>query len=237
MPYERRWDLRQLDRKTILWRYMDFIAFLDMLVSKTLYLTRVDKLARLGDQFEGLFPDTVDLRGLFREEMTRRYNAEKARNGRRFYYANCWHANNSESDAMWKVYAKNDRGVAIRTTVERLKGSFDEAPEHIWIAQVRYENKWRGFLMKDPTLHACLTKRKPFVHEQEVRVIWFDKDAERNGRVGRDNARVQCNLNRLIETLYLAPTCSRWKPTVESVLRTYELDVRVVQSDLDRKRR
>ena len=51
--YEPRNGLVQLTLSDQLWRYMDFTKFLAILVTKKLYLTRVDKLAELGDKFEG----------------------------------------------------------------------------------------------------------------------------------------------------------------------------------------
>jgi hypothetical protein len=51
-------------------------------------------------------------------ELVRRY--EEAQED---FYANCWHMNDFESYLMWKAYA--DRGVALRTTYERVQGAFD----------------------------------------------------------------------------------------------------------------
>jgi len=201
-----------------------------MLVSQTLYLARVDKL---GDRFEGMFPK-VDVKGLLQDEMTRQYNAEKAKNGRRFYYVNCWHANESESDAMWKVYSNH--GIAIRTTVRQLQKSFGtKGSEHVWLLPVShdFEKGWKGFPLSHATLQACLTKRKPFVHEQEVRVIWWDEDTERAGRPPYDGIRVRCDTKRLIDSVYLAPTNGRWKETIQRTLESFGITAQVVPSDLD----
>jgi len=237
MPYERHNELEPLDLQDPLWRYMDFTKFVAMLVTKKLYLTRVDKLGELGDKFEGLFPiaPKSGFTGFFAEKDTQRYCTEKSKDAGRFYYANCWHGNDNESDAMWKVYVKCNQGIAIRTTFRRLRDSLKKAPGRIWIAKVKYltKHEWKN-LPDHPTLHACMTKRKSFEHEKEVRVIWFDKDAERSRRVGQEGKEVRCDLAKLIEKVYLAPTNSRWfKPVVESVLRTYGIETEVVQSDLD----
>lgn len=42
---------------------------------------------------------------------------------RRLTKVSCWHRADYESDAMWKLYAANRMGVAIRTTTERLGNS------------------------------------------------------------------------------------------------------------------
>jgi len=36
---------------------------------------------------------------------------------------NCWHANDCESEAMWRLYADNGKAVAIETSVDALKES------------------------------------------------------------------------------------------------------------------
>jgi hypothetical protein len=229
MPYERHNELEPLALQDPLWRYMDFAKFVAMLATKKLYLTSVDKLGELGDKFEGLFPIVPKFTGFFADKDRQRYYAEKNKDARKFYYVNCWHGNDNESDAMWKIYVKGNQGIAIRTTVRQLKSSLEESLEQIWIAKVKYLDKWKS-VPSNPTLHACLRKRKSFEHEKEVRMIWFDKDAKRSRR-GKE---VQCDLAKLIEKVYLAPTNSRWfKPVVESVLLAYGIEAEVVQSDLD----
>jgi len=237
MPYERHIELKPLVLKDLLWRYMDFAKLVAMLVTKKLYLTRVDKLCELGDKYEGSFPSAPKngFSGFFAEEDMQRYWKEKSKDARRFYYVNCWHGNENESDAMWKVYVKGNQGIAIRTTVSKLIDCLKEASEQIWIAKVEYLNKyeWKN-RPSDMNLHACRTKRKSFKHEKEVRVIWFDRDAERSQRMNQEGKEIECDLTKLIEKVYLAPTNNEWfKPVVENVLRMYGINVEVVQSDLD----
>lgn len=38
-------------------------------------------------------------------------------------FVNCWHLNEYESAAMWDLYLKNEEGVAIQTTFNRIKKS------------------------------------------------------------------------------------------------------------------
>jgi len=228
--------LIQLPLSDQLWRYMDFTKFVDILVTKKLHLTRVDKLAELGDKFEGSFLNRPEdgFTGISGPKHTARYDAEKDKDGRRFYYVNCWHGNDSESDAMWKLYVMGNQGVAIRTTVRQLKASLEESPEPIWIAKVQYLYKyeWKN-LPDNPTLHACRTKRKSFKHENEVRLIWLNKDAEHSQHAGKEGKKIQCDPSKLIEKVFLAPTTNPWfKPVIEDVLSKYNIDVEVVPSNL-----
>lgn len=242
IQYDPRKGLEQPALSDLLWRYMDFTKFMDMLVTKKLYLTRVDKLAELGDKFEGSFPilSQNSRSGFFDKEYKQRYDADaaKSKKSRRFYYVNCWHGNDCESDAMWKIYVKCNQGIAIPTTVRQLKTSLEEASESMWLAKVKYPPKyeWKN-LPDNPTLHAYLTKRKSFKHEEEVRVIWHDEAAERSHRAGQIGKRVKCDLTKLIEKVCLAPTNSptetRWfKSLVKAVLKEYNIKADVVPSDL-----
>ncbi len=57
------------------------------------------------------------------------FNSEKVKNGsddtevhkkiREIHFVSCWHENETESEAMWKLYLKSGDGVAIQTTVVR----------------------------------------------------------------------------------------------------------------------
>ena len=138
MPYVRNQQFEALELQQPLWRYMDFTKFVAMLVTKSLYLTRVDKLCELGDRFEGSFPNVPEkgLRGFFWKTDMERYYAEKNKDKKRFYYVNCWHSNNSESDAMWKIYVRGNQGIAVRSTFQRLRDSLQKAPQNIWIGKV-----------------------------------------------------------------------------------------------------
>ena len=237
MPYIRRQEFEALALKQQLWRYMDFTKFVAMLVTKSLYLTRVDKLGELGDRFEGSFPNAPEkgFRGLFVETDTERYNAERNKDGRRFYYVNCWHGNDGESDAMWKIYVKGNQGIAILSTFQRLRDSLQKSPQKIWVGKVNYLDKftWNS-LPSDPTLLACMAKRKSFEHEREIRLVWLDENAKRTGCTGQDAKEIACDLPVLIDKVYLAPHSSPWfKRVVENVLRRYRINVDVAPSDLD----
>jgi hypothetical protein len=222
-----------------LWRYMDFVKFMDMLITRKLYLIRVDKLTEFGDKHEGSFPVLLKSnQGFFAKEGKHRYRIYKNKKLQRFYYVNCWHGNDCESDAMWKVYVKSNQGIAIYTTVRKLKASLEGTPESMWLAKVQYPTKreWR-YPPDDQALQACVTKRKSFKHEEEVRLIWHNEAAEYSGYVGQKGKQVKCDLTKLIEKIYLAPTNNhtenRWfKEIVKKVLSKYNIKANVEQSDL-----
>ena len=122
----------------ILWRYMDFTKFVSLLDSSSLFFSRADLL---GDPFEGVWtkanietlPDryTADVAEIIRGSLP---NLHSLTSGN---FVSCWHWNEFESDAMWKIYAQLSAGVAIKTDFASLSGSFtDDQP--IYIGRVRY---------------------------------------------------------------------------------------------------
>ena len=86
------------------------------------------------------------------------------------YYVNCWHMNNSESEAMWRLYCPNNNGIAIQTTYKKLVES-TISDEYLHIGQVKYIDYESEVFPMDNVYYKLMHKRNSFVHEQEVRLI------------------------------------------------------------------
>jgi len=61
---------------------------------------------------------------------------------RRLMKISCWHRADYESDAMWKLYAAESKGVAICSTPDRMRAPFSRsssirsfATEDLWLVQ------------------------------------------------------------------------------------------------------
>ncbi|MBB1383764.1 DUF2971 domain-containing protein, partial [Shewanella sp. SR41-2] len=88
---------------------------------------------------------------------------------------NCWHSNRVESEAMWKLYSDDSKGIAIKTSVERLHNALKEQEfdKKIQIGKVKYLD----FSDTNLTPKCCvvdghispLIKRLSFSHENELR--------------------------------------------------------------------
>jgi len=221
-----------------LWRYMDFTKFVAMLVSEGLYLARLDQL---GDVYEGWIPKPLKRHygGFWGQEHMKRDRELRKRSSveRSRCYVSCWHANVEQSDAMWKLYQKGTEGIAIRTTCRSLQASLTDAPEELWIYGVEYADSEKKPTHAGSMLHACLTKRKPFEHEKEVRVVWYNRQRSKSHRKKSEldtGFYVKCKLATLIQQVYVAPTESPWfAPIVKDVLQKYGINARVVQSGLN----
>ena len=78
--------------------------------------------------------------------------------------------NDSESDAMWKIYSRGAVGVAIQSTVSRVMQSFDKATDTVYMSEVQYADPDK--LVEPDSIIApsdYIFKRSAFRHEQEVR--------------------------------------------------------------------
>ena len=121
MPYQTHLAfIEPKDRNARLWRYMDLARFLSILDKRALFFPSIATLSAL-DPYEGE-PAFIIL-----IESARSQGADELRRlrlqNRVFSHMNffsCWHMNDNESDAMWKIYLKFEEGVAIQSTVGRL---------------------------------------------------------------------------------------------------------------------
>lgn len=103
------------------------------------------------------------------------------------FYGQCWTLHKA-SDAMWRIYSPDRRGVRVRTTIRKLYESLRTAcgVNSHWqahIGRVRYLNKKEllDFCVRGVSLSAdgsgvaetLLVKRLAFKHELEVRLLYF----------------------------------------------------------------
>lgn len=217
-----------------LWRYLDLAKFIALLRDRTLYFSRADKL---GDAWEcalgaahnkdcwdrhflRVFTEAVrnpppgatfdksdeevqaEARGLLSamEASNRTAQAET--------FVSCWHENESESEALWRLYCPPPTpGVAIHTTFSELRKAFDEDLE-VDIGRVEYIDFRSQFSQID---HAIFRKRRSLSHECEVRAVFRQQLPKQITGVPR-----YVNLELLIQEVVLSPFAPAW---VESVVK------------------
>lgn len=180
-----------------LWRYMNFEKFEDLIKTQCLYFA---SLSQFDDKFEGSTPrlthrplevlkrlrqthaSTRRLTGtssIERIQYARQITAALEVSSRRGMqsllseiYVNCWHANEYESDAMWKLYSDRGPSVAIQTCFRKLRS---ELTENVDLGEVKYID-YDSAVFGDGTFERFWHKRKSFEHEKEIRaLIWKPK--------------------------------------------------------------
>lgn len=208
-----------------IWRYMDFTKFISMISRKTLFFVRTDFLE---DPFEGSYTlKTIEQRP---EWIKNNYNY-KPEKYKKFYFVNCWHMNDEESAAMWKIYTHNNEGIAIQSTIKRLIDCFSETAMDIYIGKIEYIDYKKDSFKDLNTLHPFLFKRKSFEHEKEIRAIIHDPKPE----IIIDNGvHIPVILEKLIDNIYLSPNSLKWfRDLVETMLIKYNITKKIILSDLE----
>ncbi len=209
--------LEPRDEDGALWRFMDFTKYVSMLHRRALFFARADQLP---DPFEGLYVPhhragapggEIDLR--LREEV----------------YVNCWHVNQHESAAMWRIYLKGDDGIALRTTASRLRDVLARGQETIYLGVVRYLDYEHERVPRGHEIHPFFCKRKPFDYEREVRALWRTRERSQDD-LGRY---FSVSLEHLIEEVVVSPLSEPWlEELVRSVTDRFELALPVVTSSM-----
>lgn len=221
-----------------IWRYMDFAKFISMLDKEALFFSGADKL---GDPFEGSFPkaNINKRRGVWTTQISGNAPPSLSEYYRLFVQRtaiNCWHLNDYESDAMWKLYLKSGEGIAIQSSIGRLIASLKKyAQSKIYVYRVEYVD-YETFKIPEDSLSPYFYKRISFKHENELRAVI---QIDREGQINADKipfingVYVPVDLEKLIERVYVSPTCPDWqKEATQSIIDQYELDRRVRRSKL-----
>jgi hypothetical protein len=131
------------------------------------------------------------------------------------FFGQCWTLKQA-SDAMWRIYSPDNKGVRIRTTISRLAKSLAK-PLGKWahvschIGRVQYLNekkmlKFANTVFKDglgevPIARTLLVKRPAFQHEAEIRLLYLDRDSSTSG----DLFRYQVDPHQLVDQIMIDP--------------------------------
>ena len=220
----------------VLWRYMDFTKFVSLLDKSALFFARADKL---GDPFEGSLPDSTrhaarQFHEGYPDSLQRMFNAIKQK--AQFMLMSCWHENDYESAAMWRLYSKDDSGIAIKTDFHSFKSSFTCSTE-VLIGSISYLDYETDPFPYNSPLAPFLSKRKSFEHEREVRAIIQipppeDGNACPEGIFDVGNY-YKVDLSLLVQEVVVAPYAPKWLlELVGSVAVRYNLKAPVVKSPL-----
>lgn len=257
---------------------MDFTKFFKMVRSDSLHFARADQL---GDRFEGAYTRPMEMEysaalaysiqessrlcttqeeiRIFMDNHAHLFMDSMAKEEPKAFHVNCWHINEHESAAMWKLYMKSDEGVAIQSTVGRLIESAKKSTDAIYIGEIDYIDyatdsfrRWNGF-------NAIVRKRRSFAHERELRaLIWKPGDMQAVNyeymtkgmgsqimkipdfsAAYKDHAHgidVPSNIKELIEHLYVCPSSPAWfAGLVSDTAKDYGLTCKIERSALEER--
>lgn len=249
---------------TVLLRYMSFAKLVAMLSKRALHLCRLDALGDK-DRFEGSLPRGQRERIV--NELVRELEAdpppeivaarERMRDAghaiewraeaqvraytlalRRSAYVSCW-SQGPESEAMWRLYCEGNEGVAMVTTFGKLRASLNDPS--LLISPVRYIDYRRDGLPGREYVHQLIHKRIGFVHEREVRVIYWTRDKFRVAAPHEESAYedhsilIPWDIENALDYVVVSPFAPHWYPeAVAAAMRAFchSLEQRLVASEL-----
>ncbi|MBP6073903.1 MAG: hypothetical protein KA486_02945 [Flavobacterium sp.] len=216
------------DNNTVVWKYLDLSKFLDMLLSQQLFMSRSDKFE---DQYEGTFsePTFEEIKKIAanKPEFLDYYKSHREK-----VVISSWHINEYESFAMWQIFTKNNEGLAIQSTIGRLKEALQpEKRVEQYIGNVNYIDYKKEYIPFDNAFFPFLFKRKSFQYEREVRII---TDVSSHNISVNEGIKINVDLNQLIEKIYIHPKSENWyKKLVIELVSKLNFNIEIEKSDLE----
>lgn len=144
---------------------------------------------------------------------------------------NCWHAGEVESEAMWRLYARERDGIAIKAVFAHFRVAF-VGEEAVHVSAVQYRDYRTSRIPFDNMLLTLFHKRLSFQHEREIRALVFGAPPEGSLDDSRGSY-CDVDLAKLIGEIVVAPFAEDWFiELVRSAAGRYGLGDRVRTSTL-----
>lgn len=207
---------------TVIWRYMDLPKFLALLEQSALYFP---VLSELPDKWEAVIDRTFA--GSVASTLGASASGDYIATMQAFIRTaavNCWYIGDEESIAMWTLYTSTIYGIAIRSTVARLKQAVTATEELVYLGTVEYRDHEDVATALYPpeglnAIKAFLQKRVCYKHECELRAFSFIQPRlPRSGTPGQvvhfplpnHGTLIKIHLADLIESITLGPGFPAW---------------------------
>lgn len=229
-----------------IWRYMDVTKLLSLLDSNRLFFTRADLFE---DPFEGSWPQiNIDDRELIPQYLPSHSPDQikivlesltaMSQSQRKNTAINCWHMNEYESAAMWKLYLTSAEGIAVQSTFSRLKNCL-HWQNPVFIGMVKYIDYNTQYINAANSYSPFIHKRKSYEHEKEIRAVIVKHTENEDGSIDLytssidSGISVPVDIEMLIENIFISPTAPKWfTELIQAIIVKYDYNFNVVQSEL-----
>lgn len=101
------------------------------------------------------------------------------------FVVNCWYCGDEESEAMWKIYSDNNKGIELITNFNSLLESLEDNNVDgvvnigkVWYIDYDDKNLSSQDCVVDGLENSPLIKRKSYEHEKELRLFMQKTDSE-----------------------------------------------------------
>lgn len=193
-----------------IYRYFDDFKAFDFIEKSELFFQRVDKFDKTDETLFSIY-DKISIKkrhqkfNLKDSERNYKKEIEKFENFKKNTFINCWNENNIESKYMWDNYVKSGNGIAIRSTVAKLKNEFNyDKNNKIFISKVQYFDPIYDVLGVFNTIKMFSRKITDFYKEREIRAI-IQPD---NLKEYPENFTIKVDLHKLIDSIIISPNAS-----------------------------
>jgi hypothetical protein len=249
----------------VLIRYLTLEKFLSLLEFEAVWFSR---LGALQDKFEGTLPKKAHELSMTRsreidakiaipqlQPIILRMTDEQIETCRETTTVNCWFLGDKEIQKMWRDYGQDGQGIAIRSTVKRLRTAFLITGDYAnvtLIGRVQYvdfDSHEIPANLSDGMDVKTFLKEKSFVWEQEVRIVTFNTlhngclnsdgspfDGQQSKVDNLENRKgffVKCRLTELIQSVIVGPNAQpHFFTLIKRLADRYQLNVPVEKSQL-----
>jgi len=255
-----------------IWRYLDLTKFIDLLQSRTLKLARADLLADPFEGTINQYTHQSFVNQITSDELSKNKDEFKEAgmlmNGhfvivaadfkkedvgkvlnnalcciKNHTFISCWHINNHESEAMWKLYSKNNQeSVVIKSTISKIKNA---AGHKFTCEPVNYIDYTSETLIPNYFQAPFLHKRISFQHEQEFRIVQQklpllerqdnhkDLDINAKGLTEVIELEFGDEIESIIDEIRISPFAPKWFiEIVKKIMVTYNFNVPIKESEI-----
>lgn len=218
------------DPDSVIWRYYPLDKFLSLLTSSQLFFAPASSFQ---DPFEGDYGDVSKqrIRDKYGDgQYLRDFNTFEFL--RRHTYISCWHENEHESDAMWKLYGN---AIAVKAKFSRIRKLLTWSKTEIkYSGRVNYIDYATEHVNVESSYLPYFFKRLSFASEREVRFLiqehHYDWDAYPSPALGKF---ARLCINDDFEEIVLSPTIEPYvADAIEQVARKVGVLIAVRRSNL-----
>lgn len=225
-----------------IWRYLSLEKLKFLLENNALYFTRADLL---GDSHEGSYSEpTIKRRPIFyegaKEHFIKKGLPDIHKMWRLCTYINCWHVNKGESIAMWKLYSKENKNIAIYSSISLLKKSVLDAQKEFCLGFVNYIDYENDYMTEANAFASFFFKRKIYEHEKEFRIL--TDELEKFNKVSEGEIEplkgllIPIDIKLLINKIVISPFSDvDFEHEVTTLLKKYNLLNKLINSLISRE--
>ena len=242
----------------VLVKYLDLTKLISLLQRGSLFFCRLDKLE---DKFEGTtakpnFQNRLKVEKHMRKVMRTMSNYDKVektdpdnddsiRQSVKEYYdfenklksincINCWNYDDHESAALWKIYSDFGKGIMLKSTLEQIENSFQNASEDIRVSEITYIDYSNDLMDDYNSIYPIIHKDLAYNYEKEVRFIheiiplagwdhdWSNEEVE-------EGKYIKTDIDTLIDKIIIAPFAPTWYyDLIKDLCSKYELNKKLI---------